>query len=269
MSGERASARRVLELREMLSGRDIAIVRQVADLTHMSSLQIERLHFDPSEHASALAAARACRRSLEWLSSERLLIRLDRRIGGIRAGSASFVYAIGPVGERVLDLPTPRHRFREPSLRFLKHTLAVSQLVVDITRAARALNGPDIVGIEPEPRCWRKVLVVSGSFSILRPDLFVSLGVGEFEHRWFIEVDLGSEHLPTLLRKCRAYEAYYRTGTEQAEHDVFPTVLWIMGTRERAERLRDAIDRDGGLTAELFVVTANELVVEVLIGATS
>lgn len=268
MSGERASACRIAELRDELSGRELAIVRQVAELKLMSSRQIEAIHFDVSEHRSVSAAGRACRRALERLTNERLLVRLDRRIGGIRAGSAAFVYAIGPVGERVLGLSGPRHRFREPSIGFLRHTLAVAEIVVTVTSAART-GRVELLGLEAEPRCWRPTALTGGGTSMLRPDLFVKLGVEELEYRWFVEVDLGTEHLPTLLRKCQAYEAYYRSGREQAEHGVFPRVLWIMHKSDRVERLCDAIEADGRLTDRLFVVTTGDTAITTLAGGES
>jgi hypothetical protein len=89
----------------------------------------------------------------------------------------------------------------------------------------------------------------------LRPDLFVSLGVGDFERRFFVEIDRGTEHLPALLRKCRGYETYYRSGVEQAKHDVFPRVCWVMPDEKRASRLREALGKNPRLTAELFTVS--------------
>ena len=56
-----------------------------------------------------------------------------------------------------------------------------------------------------------------------------SLGSGEYELRWFIEVDRGSESLPVIVRKCRLYADYYQSGREQANGGgVFPRVCWIV-----------------------------------------
>ena len=79
-------------------------------------------------------------------------------------------------------------------------------------------------------------------------------------------MDRGTEHLPALIRKCRQYEAYYATGTEQAEHDVFPRPCWIVPDTRRAARLRAAIDSDRRLTATLFVVTTTDAGIETLKG---
>jgi len=83
------------------------------------------------------------------------------------------------------------------------------------------------------------------------------LGVGDFEHRWFVELDRGNESLPVLVRKCRLYETYYRTGREQAAHGVFPRVCWIVPDDRHRDRLRAAIDHDRRLTDRLFVVTTS------------
>lgn len=252
------------DLRADLSGRDLAIIGQVADLRLMTGRQIEAVHFAVPEHETAAAAARAARRCLERLARQRLLVRLDRRIGGVRAGSRSFVYALGPVGHRVLQRSEPRPRYREPSAVFVDHTLAVTQLVVDLTAAARQ-DQIDLLGCQPEPRCWRQFTSTSG-LTVLRPDLFVSLGIGESEHRWFVEVDRGTEHLPALIRKCRQYEAYYATGTEQAKNDVFPRVCWIVPDTRRANRLRLAIEKDRRLTDALFVIATTDACVDTLTG---
>src|ERR1019366_9149983 len=90
------------QLRSELSGRDLAIIGQVADLRLMSARQIETIHFPLSEHESSHAASRACQRALARLVRDRLLARLERRVGGVRAGSAAFVYGLGQVGQRAL-----------------------------------------------------------------------------------------------------------------------------------------------------------------------
>ena len=261
--------RRGLEvLQSELSGRDMAIVARVADLRLMSARQIEAIHFTPDDHASAITAARSARRVLERLVRDRLLVRLTRRVGGVRAGSASFVYAIGPVGQRLIGREQPRVRFREPSATFALHTLAITQFIVELTTASR-MKRFELLGLQPEPTCWRTTTAAMGVVATLRPDLFVSVGVGEYEHRWFIEIDLGTEHLATLLRKCAAYEVYYHTGTEQHHNGVFPRVLWIMRGSDRVERLRTAIDGDGQLTSALFTVTTEVTAMDIVAGGAS
>lgn len=250
------SARGLKQTRERLSTRDLGIIKQVAELRLMSARQIQAVHFPDVEHHNEQAATRARQRVLTRLIRERLLIRLERRIGGVRAGSAGLVLALGPVGQRVLVLDGPRRRAYEPTLRFVDHTLAVSQLVVDVTVSSRR-GLLDVLDVQAEPRCWRQFSGMGGR-RLLRPDAFLALGSGEYELRWFIEVDRASESLPVIVRKCRLYADYYQSGKEQtAQGGVFPRVCWVVPDERRAERLCQAIARDRTLPERLFVVTTN------------
>jgi Replication-relaxation len=251
------SAKGVACLRERLSERDLAIVRQVAELRLMSARQIQAIHFPDAEHENDAAAMRARQRVLRRLCRERLLVALERRIGGIRAGSAGLVLALGPVGQRVLAVDGPRQRSHEPTWRFVDHTLAIAQLIVDLSLAARQ-GRLDVLTSHAEPQSWRQFSGLGGR-QWLRPDAFLVLGVGAYELRWFIEVDRASESLPTVLRKCQLYADYYQSGDEQTGHGgVFPRVCWIVPDEHRAERLRAALARDRQLPAPLFVVTTDE-----------
>ncbi len=266
MSASRKGRRQLAGLALELSERDILIVGTVSDLRLATAGQLERLHFPvPECHATALTAARTARRTLERLVRQRLVVRLERRIGGMRAGSASFIDALGPLGQRVLGEGGPRRRFREPSALFVGHTLAVSELYVRLHQATRG-GALQLLGtVETEPRCWRSS-VTAGGRTLLKPDLFVVTGNDEYEYRWFVEVDLATEHAPAIQRKCQAYEAYYRSGSEQAEHGVFPRVLWVAPDGVRADRLRTAIASTANLTNGLFVVTSVDQAVKVLAG---
>jgi hypothetical protein len=160
-----------------------------------------------------------------------------------------------------------RRHFREPSTAFTNHTLAIGQVVVDLGVAARR-GGFEVEEIQTEPRCWRRFGGV-GTQSLLRPDLFVSLGIGELEHRWFVEVDLGTEHVTTLVRKCQLYIRYYQSGLEQQRHDVFPRVCWMLPSEQRAGRFGRALESSGNHVEGLFVLTVPERVLGKLIGRRS
>ena len=183
-----------------------------------------------------------------------VLVRLERRVGGVRAGSASFVYALTSLGQRVLDVDGARRRLSEPSAFFVDHTLAVAEFVVRLVVAARA--GAFVLSEwQAEPGCWRDVTTLGGGL-VLRPDLFIVLLAGEYELRWFVEIDRGTEHVPTLVRKCRLYHTYYKNGVEQREHERLPPrSLGRTVDQRRVNRLQRAIDSDRRLTAEIFRVT--------------
>jgi len=235
----------------------MAILRQVGELRLMSARQLEAIHFPEAEHDNAAAAMRARQRVLARLVRDGLLSALERRIGGVRAGSVGLVLGLGPRGQRVLSLDGPRRRAHEPGLRFVDHTLATTQLVVDAQVAARH-GALEVLVCEAEPTCWREFGGIGGR-RVLRPDAFLSLGVGEYELRWFVEVDRASESLPVVVRKCRLYGDYYQAGIEQARGGgVFPRVCWVVPDEARAERVRRAIAKERQLPAGLFVVTTSE-----------
>jgi hypothetical protein len=256
------SVRGVERLRERLSDRDLAIIRQVADLRLMSARQIQAIHFPAEQHTNELAATRARQRVVTRLCRAQLLCALQRRVGGIRAGSAGLVLALGPVGQRVLGLSGPRQRGHEPGLRFFDHTLAVAQLIVGVQLASRQ-GRCELLDVQAEPGCWRD-FASSGGRRWLRPDAFLAIDSRGYELRWFVELDRSSESISTVLKKCRLYVAYYQSGKEQIAHGVFPRVAWVVPDDVRAERVRKAIDRDRQLPDRLFVVTTSEKAVTAL-----
>lgn len=263
----RVGRRRLADLRSELSERDRAVLAWVHRLRYMTGFQIGELLFH-SPNATAATNARKARSTLQRLTELGLLTRLVRRIGGERAGSGSWVYLTSRTGQRLIESAAgePRKRRREPSRDFLYHTLAISQLVVDICVAERA--GRFEVGeMQPEPASWRRTSVHARTPN-LRADLFVSLATEEYDLHWFVEVDLGTEPPGRLLDKCRLYETYRQTRVEQDRLGRFPRVLWVMNDSGRARRLRADIDRTGGLLPAMFLVAAQDEAARVLAGGT-
>src|SRR5579884_606774 len=136
MKGDFMKFNDIASLLEMLSERDLAILESLRTHRVLTTALIRRLHFpiggEPVEpgsgrsHATEMAAAVATIRVLTRLESRRLIARLHRRIGGVRAGSSGIVWQLGATGERLLRAqhgdPT-RRRYSEPSPNFIAHTL--------------------------------------------------------------------------------------------------------------------------------------------------
>jgi hypothetical protein len=261
----RVSRRQLDLMRKDLSERDLAVLQSVEQFRFLTTRQIEQLHF--RDHASPLSAARVCRRVLARLHRLRVLEHLERRVGGVRAGSASYVWRVGLIGDRLVQEDsghgTPRRR-KEPSARHLDHCLAIADCYLAII-AATGTHSIDVVAVETEPASWRSYLAASGARETLKPDLYLVTTDGEYEDHWFIEVDRGTESLPTLVRKCRQYERYRRTGTEQSEREVFPRVVWVMPHVRHADRLQSEIEAERRIDADLFRVTTS--VADVIGGA--
>lgn len=249
--------------------------RQLSDLFLYFSSPSSSSFPSPSSSFSfsvPAAHARRVRRVLAGMVARRVLDRLERRQGGVGGGSASWVYALGPAGRRMVaywageGLPRSRSP-HEPSTTWMAHTLAVSQLFVDLK--AREWGGRlEILTFNAEPGCWRTYTRLGGAAGVLKPDAYVRLGVGDFEDSLFIEVDLGSEHRGQLTRQHRAYHEHYRAGVEQAKTGLYPGVLWIVPDAKRAALLA-AVQRDLPAPARrLFSVTTADRALDLLCGDT-
>jgi len=257
-------------MRSLLTARELDTLKSVDRFRYLSASQIEALHF--TGHASGETGARIRRRVLERLTSAGMLVRLDRPIGGVRAGSGGFVYRLGPLGYRIVrDHASMSGRSKEPSATFLDHTLAVAQLAIDVMRAGSVDgSGVEVLKVEAEPDCWRSFQKGLGGRETLKPDLLLALGQGEYEDRWFCEIDRGTESTTAVARKCQTYLAYWRTGIEQQRHDVFPRVLWIVPNERRRTLLATTLRKTRDLNAsELFMVTTVADALQTLIGGDS
>ncbi|MDX2973406.1 replication-relaxation family protein, partial [Kribbella solani] len=190
---------------------------------------------------------------------------LERRVGGVRAGSASYVWQLGTVGYRLLQQDGSLKRPHEPSPRFLAHCLAVADTHLMLVRAQRRGIFRH-VEVHTEPESWRTFTGLGGERRTLQPDLFASTTQPRFVDRWFIEVDRGTESIPTLLGKCAVYEDYRRSGIEQSAAGIFPLVIWQLPSTKRIDALAAAIARSTHLLPELFRFTLPDGLVSVMTG---
>lgn len=254
----RLSRKGLILLADDLSDRDQQIIKLVGRFGVVSGRQVERLYFTGGSDASS--NARLTRRTLARLADRRALVRLERRIGGVRAGSAGTVYRLGAVGDRLLRLwrgEGGRGRTaREPGRLFVRHGLGVTETYVRLCEAERS-DALEVLAFDPEPASWR-AFAGAGGRQVLKPDAFARLGLGEYEDRYFIELDCGTEGSGALAAKCRAYLAYYRSGVEQADHGVFPRITWIATTEQRVSLIADVCGRLPAAAWPLFAVTTPE-----------
>lgn len=253
----RVGSRRLARLRSSLSHRDWAVLRLVAGHRYLLTRQLEAFCFN--DHASPASGIRTARRVLRRLAQSGLLTPLHRRVGGVRAGSASYVWQLAPAGHRLLTNDGSGRRPHEPSPRFLGHCLAIADAHLQLLGLQRqgALKRADI---ELEPDCWRSYVGPGGERRLLQPDLYAKTATSSYEDRWFIEVDLGTESLPTLLGKCAQYEAYRASGHEQSASGVFPLVVWQLPMTARRDALAVRIARSTHLTPRLYrLVLPDEL----------
>ncbi len=262
----RIGPRGLTRLSRDLSERDQQILTAVNEHRFLTARQVERLVF--TDHASEVTATRICRRVLQRLTEQRLLVRLARRVGGARAGSASYVYAIGPAGDRMLNDGHRRRWVREPTPVFLAHNLAVAEARIEFAAAHRA-GTIDLVSVDVEPACWRRYTGPGGSRETAKPDLYVVTSTSDFEHLWFLEIDLDTESLVAIARKCRVWDAYYRSGREQDRSGAFPLIVWVAPNPKRAARIERAIQATTRIEKSIFQVTTREKLLDLIAGGTT
>ncbi len=255
--------RQLARLRDRLSDRDLGVLRSLAALKYATSRQIERLHFRGSDR-TPLAASRAANRCLARLYDLHLIDRLERRVGGTHAGSASFVWLLAPAGKRLVGV-SDRRRSRDPSRAHLAHVLDVAELVVRLHEHTRTSNGAiELLAVEAEPDCWRGFVGHHGSRVTLKPDLRVTAGVDDHELHWFVEIDRGTEHRAALTRKISVYVSAWRDGGEEVRAGVFPRVLWVVPDDRRAEVIIGVCATTSGVPEGMFLAATTEHAVSVL-----
>lgn len=245
--------RLISQLTEALSDRDLRILHDLEEFRLLTTRQIQRLHFAEG-HATISAATRACTRVMTRLKNHGLVSTLARRIGGVRQGSSGLTWQLAATGDtylRAVRGDPSRRRYGEPGPTFTKHTLLVSELGVQLRENSRSQPGWGISHLAVERRAWRAFNGPYGAKQWLRPDLHLIATDADYEQHWFIEADRGREHGPQLLRKCQAYVRYMSSGAYQSQHEVFPTVLWVVPDFKRAREL-ESIVSSGGLPRQIF-----------------
>ena len=257
----RCSRQELLALLDRLSERDFDILISLRNAKYLLTHQIQRLHFSESPtHATAIRATANAMRKLKGYG---LVRHFHRPVGGIRAGSSSYIWYLTEAGQRLLDLknkdeqPRRSHRYLEPSYLHVKHTLAISECYVQLVEIDRHHRKITLKDIQWEPECWRPYRKDSRDL-VLKPDILAVVNNGGYEDRWFIEIDLATEAMPVVIDKCKRYYHYYQTGIEQKKYKVFPITVWIVPDERRKQLMTDTIKETFNSAAKLFVVIKAE-----------
>ena len=242
MRGKYLPKSRLAELDRTLPLKDKVILSSLQSCRYLTSNQISRLHYN--NYANESAGLRSAQRNLVKLRDCGMIVPLDRRIGGVRAGSGSYIWALTESGVWLLHFGdedyTPRKRFFEPTLNFLKHTLEVSETFVQLTEICRRRKAA-LIRAELEPSCWRSYTGEDGKPATMKPDMYAVTGDGGYEDSWFIEVDMNTQSPSVVLEKCRRYVLYCVSGLEQRQHGVFPLVVWLVYSKSRKAKIEQYI----------------------------
>jgi hypothetical protein len=243
-----------------LSGRDLAILRDLARMRCLTGLQLNRLHF---HDLGATNRDRARRRVLNRLVRLSVVTTLARRIGGVRAGSAGLVYALDAGGQRLLrlldhDNDGPGRRPWTPSTLFLAHTLAVAELYVCLREAERT-GRLELSAFLAEPASWQR----TASLGTIKPDGYALVAHADIEDAWWLEVDQGTESRNTIRRKLSLYLLAAQAGVV-GPHEILPRVLVTVPDERRLTAIRETVTDIGSMAERLISVTLHTQMVEYL-----
>ncbi|WP_165938642.1 replication-relaxation family protein [Parafrankia sp. BMG5.11] len=233
------------QLVDQLSPRDRAILLDLARVRVLTGEQLTRLHF---QDLSITTRDRTRRRVLARLAEHDLVTPLERTIGGARAGSAGLVFALGVTGQRALPLlasardaagggESRARRPWTPGQMFLKHSLAISELYVQL-HEAQAASQLVLGRFAVEAAAWWP----DGAGGLLKPDASACVAHDDIEDSWFVEVDRATESPVTLGRKLRRYVDFARTG-QLGPDGVTPRVLLTVPHERRMRDVRNLMAR--------------------------
>lgn len=130
-------------LRERLTPRDMQIISFIEQAHCAFTHQLTRLFFTSA--STEQAASKACRRNMQKLLEYKLVNKLDRKIGGYRAGSNANIWYLTDAGYKLLDLEDPdtplkRRRFLEPSAITLRHRLTSVECYIQMVELERKVQ---------------------------------------------------------------------------------------------------------------------------------
>lgn len=270
MSRSYLTTARLADLERSLAPRERAIIDTLDRLRIATTKQLKQLHFADLTPASA---SREATRVLARMAERRLVCKLKRQLGGVRAGSRAAVWSLDLAGQRLASTcgPAGGRQPRQPwtpSLTFLAHRLAVSECFVSLTERSRD-GACDLLAFDAEPLSWRRYASPYGGASILKPDAFCRVAVGDFERGAFIEIDRATEARSTLSGKLRAYRQYWEVaaGREQQRWGYFPKVVFAVPDEDRKAVLVDLCAAQPEESWPLWRIVLTDDLTDALIGA--
>ncbi|MBV9487124.1 MAG: replication-relaxation family protein [Frankiaceae bacterium] len=196
--------------------------------------QLDQLCFaNLAGRSQAVVRGRVIHRLIRW----RVLRSLDRFIGGANGGSTELIVGLDSIGailaqQRAFAAGRSSRQVGLPGERFVRHTLAVTQVLTDLCAHA-AGTSLRVETFEIEPLSWWP----DGLGGQLKPDAYVALIGDQLRNHWWIEVDRATESLPTLSRKLRRYVDFARRG-QFGPGRVVPRVLVSVISDRRLEAVQ-------------------------------
>jgi hypothetical protein len=242
--------------RLLLQERDCAILQDVARYRLLTTSQIETLRASDSDSALRFPSRLTLTRRLKLLFHHGYVQRIARPLA---QGSLEPVYVLDRGGVKALQ----RHfgdvdlkaRTGLPKSLALEHLLSVNGFRLSLEVACKStIYGNEESRVELAQ--WQSGDAVKFAVPLatkgertqtvrLIPDGFFALRSRGQRLFYFLEADRGTESLPVLVAKCRAYYAYWQSGGFGRDFTLSPQVafraLFVLHSARRLETLAKAV----------------------------
>ncbi len=259
-------------IRRQLTDRDYIVLNLVWAHRVLTTRQVHALVFG---HLPERSGLRLAQQTLTKLRKLWVLGVSSQQRHRLRRGRPESIYYVDMVGDRLLRADRThefRYQWKEPTLHYLSHQLAIADVHTELVTAQHR-GQLELLTYDPEPDCWRSYSRW-GSPRTLKSDMFIqtaSTPESPYVDGFFVEVDLGTESIPTVLRKCHEYQAYWTTGAEQDDDgNGFPLVVWRVAHHDPKAALRrrallgDEMARDRELDPDLFRIVAPDQLIHLI-----
>ncbi len=262
MSEARISPARLRQLAAELPDHYTVPLLHLSRARILTGRQLDRLLQHPD--IPGRADERARQRAMAHLCHLGLAATLDRRIGGMRAGSAGYVHVLTPAGHKLAALLTgqqPARRIRHsraPGTAFIAHALDIAEIYVQLTEKSRSEDFRVAAFITEPDSWWRQ----HGVF--LRPDAYTRLATSTHRDCWWLEIDRDTESAPRLREKFRDYLDHADNGGTGPD-GVLPRVLITAPNEKRADTVNGAIAAVSKLDTAMFTVTTRQQAADMLV----
>ncbi len=230
-----------------LSARETDVLLRLAAHRYLYRSHIEELVF---EDAGLTPRSRevVTERTLRSLKGRGLVDATARVVSGPQRRSAPPAYFLTTSGYQLAASLDPGLKARRPPFRgtlFLGHALMTADVALAIRRSARAHAGHALIEWECD---WQAAERLGASAVV--PDAHFVYRAARCSIDAFVEVDLGTERASRFARKVDAYLDAYREGAWRALLSVWPLVLTVTPSEDRATALRRAAEVVLGTAAD-------------------
>lgn len=218
-----------------LRSREAEVLSLLGCHRYLSREQVEELVLERF-NLTPLSRRVVAKRILHRLTQRGLVALTPRLVGGTGGGEARVAYLLTPAGYRLVFPHAPGRRTPSRGTFLMRHALTTTDVALAFRRAASE-RGHRVVAWEVDSQAAQRL-----GTGLVIPDAHLVYATAARELDAFIEVDLATERNRFFIGKISRYLELYRSGSWRQSLAVWPLVLTITLSEERALALRRATE---------------------------